>query len=334
MRARITIVLLAGWQILLATSDARAQDAADRAAAEALFKEGITLFDQKRFPEACPKFEESLKLIDGLGTRGKLAECYEKADRIASAWAMYREVAHLAEKRGERRRQRAAESRAARLEAELAYLTVTMAAPPAEVKLVLNGREIGASGFGTPIPVDSGAQQVAVTAPGHREWSSAVEVGHKGKVTIDVPALEPLPAEPPPVVQPPQAPIPASHIAPTPLRRSRPAWRLPTTIGLIAGGAVGIGAGLVFGALAKSKWDQAFDDGHCTSDNVCTDRGIDLTDQARSRASTATILTVSGLVLAGAGVAVWLWPLPETDAVAVAPAVSSGRVDLAITGRF
>ena len=163
MTTRPTAALLvAAVLFLLAAAPAAAQDAANRAAAETLFDEGVRLLKKKQFREACPKFEESLKLVDGLGTRGKLAECYEKSERLASAWGMYREVASLAARRGEYDRQREAEKRAAALEPKLSYLTIVMAAPPAELSITVNGREIGSGALGTPIPVDAGTQTLVV----------------------------------------------------------------------------------------------------------------------------------------------------------------------------
>ena len=155
--------------------------------------------------------------------------------------------------------------------------------------------------------------------------------------TVVVPPLEALPPEPAPAAPEPAPPAAARVVvAPPPQLAGAPRWRRPTGIALVAGGAVAVGAGLVFGVIAKSKWDEAFDDEHCTGDNVCTERGIELTDQARSRATTATVLTVSGLVLAGAGIAIWVWPSggDRKDAVALTPGVSSGGGELVLSGRF
>jgi hypothetical protein len=213
-----------------------------------------------------------------------------------------------------------------------------MPSPPAGVSLALDGRQVGVGTLGTPIPVDAGTQTLVVTAAGYKEWTRFVAVGAREKVTVDVPPLEALPPEPAAPVSAP-APAAAASTAPVSVTRAEPRaprWRRPTAVALMAGGAVALGAGLVFGVTARSKWDQAFDDDHCTSDNVCTERGIELTDQARSRATTATILTVSGLVLAGAGIAIWVWPAKDggDDGVALAPAVGDRSGELVLTGRF
>src|SRR5688572_18113756 len=45
--------------------------------ARKLFKEGRSLAAEGRHAEACPKFEQSLQLEAGVGTRFNLADCYE-----------------------------------------------------------------------------------------------------------------------------------------------------------------------------------------------------------------------------------------------------------------
>ena len=64
--------------------EARAGDAAEKEG-RALFDEGVALGKQGRWAEACPKLAASLERFPGIGTRGKLAECYEKilAERVA-----------------------------------------------------------------------------------------------------------------------------------------------------------------------------------------------------------------------------------------------------------
>ena len=68
------------------------------------------------------------------------------------------------------------------------------------------------------------------------------------------------------------------------------------------------GAGAVggyFGLRASSKWNSAFDDGHCNSNNECTREGQDLTDSARSAAVLANVFVGAGVVLVGGGAALY-----------------------------
>src|SRR5688572_17830814 len=68
---------------------AQAQSSSDSATARALFAEGRKLMGEKKYEDACPKFEESLRLDHGMGTQFNLAFCWEQLGRTASAWATF-----------------------------------------------------------------------------------------------------------------------------------------------------------------------------------------------------------------------------------------------------
>src|SRR6185437_15434982 len=74
---------------------ARAQNASDKAAAEALFDAAKKLYADKKYAEACTRFDASEKLDRGIGTLLYLADCYEHVGRTASAWATFREAESL-----------------------------------------------------------------------------------------------------------------------------------------------------------------------------------------------------------------------------------------------
>src|SRR5437868_1261848 len=81
-------------------SNLGAQSAGDKATSEALFSDGRKLMADKKYGEACPKFEASLKLDPGLGAMLNLADCYEKNGQTASAWAEFREASASARASG------------------------------------------------------------------------------------------------------------------------------------------------------------------------------------------------------------------------------------------
>src|SRR3954466_12003082 len=70
---------------------------ADPAAAEALFEEGVNLSERGAYAQACEKFEASEALAVAVGTLLRLGDCYEKTQRLASAWSRFREAASLAQ---------------------------------------------------------------------------------------------------------------------------------------------------------------------------------------------------------------------------------------------
>ncbi|MFM2417004.1 MAG: hypothetical protein RL385_1727, partial [Pseudomonadota bacterium] len=90
-------LLLLGAAWLGAVAGARAEtNAADKAAAEALFDRGLQLLRDGKVSEACSALEESESIEPGIGTMLYLADCYERLGRTASAWALFREAASRA----------------------------------------------------------------------------------------------------------------------------------------------------------------------------------------------------------------------------------------------
>jgi serine/threonine-protein kinase len=112
--------------IALFATTARAQTSgADRAAAaEALFDEGRKLMQDGSYAQACVKFAESQRLDAGVGTWIYLADCYEKAGRLASSWVTFREAAAAARAAGQAEREKLARDRASQLEPKLTKLVL------------------------------------------------------------------------------------------------------------------------------------------------------------------------------------------------------------------
>ena len=268
----------------------RNPSAEDRAQAQALFDRATVLMNAGDHAAACPKLEASLQLFDGIGTRGKLAQCYEHEGRIASAWAMYREVEALAGKSGDGARASVARDAARALETRLPHLTLKVGPTQRIEGLVLkrNGTEVSPGAWGSAIAVDPGQHELEATAPGHTRWVHEVEIKEGESQTVDVPALDALPAEATP------APKPAAA-APEPAEQGP--WR-PVAIVATGAGVVSLAVGGYFGLRAKSKWDGAFDEGHCdSSSNVCDSQGQDMTDQARSAAMLSNVFIGAGAAL-------------------------------------
>lgn len=329
-----SIALLA---IATAVTPARAQDAQTQAMGRALFNEGVALFNQGDFEAACPKLEASLKHYPGLGTRGKLAECYEKLGRFASAWQAYREVAQIAKKSGDPTREQIASERAKSLEPKLSYVTVIV--PPASeapgMVVKRNGREVDRAKLGSAEPVDSGTITIDVTAPGRKPFAGKLSVAQGVSTKFEVPALaldapRPLPSS----VPAPVAPPPATFEEPLPVQHDPPSWQKPLGIALVVGGVVGLGAGGVFGLAARSKYEGAFDGGGCDRPSkTCDAAGQSAIDDARSRATVSTILFAAGggLVLAGAIVIVTA-PSSKPRALRIAPTPYAGGAGLTFGG--
>ncbi len=302
---------------ILQSPPASAQgSSADRAAAEALFKEGKRLAADGKFELACPKFEESQKLDPGIGTQFNLANCYERSGRTASAWTSFLEVASSARVAGQKDRERVARARAGALESQLIHLTVIVApelAQTAGLEVRRNGVVVGKAQWGVPMPVDPGTQSLEASAPGKKPWRVAVELTELGtQRELSVGPLDDAPvARPEPAPRP--GPATSAHTADT-----SSAGSTQRTIALVVGGAgvVGMGVGAVLALGAKSTYDDS--DPHCDDGGRCTAEGLELRDDAVSRGNLASVVFgVGTAALIGGGV---LWfTAPAAVQLGVAP---------------
>jgi hypothetical protein len=338
------LLLALAIPLAVAPAPARAQNAAEQAEARTLFDEGARLFEQGKFAEACTKLEASYHLFAGVGTRGKLAQCYEKVGRTASAWAMYQEVVALAGKAGDERRVRVAEERVAALSPHLAHLTIVVPAASDVAGLeVKRGDQVVERGvMGSAVAVDPGAIAFTVSAPGHVTKTVEVNVVPEKDVTFTVPALEesaPPPAPPPAPSASASPPAPSEPAQAAP--RAPAAWQVPAGIAVGGAGVVTATVGIVLAIAAKSSYDGAFDSGDCSRATLtcATSSGQSQTDGARSQANVGGVLIGAGAVLAAGGAVLFLLGArsgspPATTAIQVTPSLGPAAAGLVMTGGF
>jgi len=287
---------------------------------------------KQQYKEACSKFEASQDLDAGLGTLMLLSDCYEKTGRTASAWATFREAAAMARGKGDAEREKVARVRADALEPNLAKLVVqgaesTMKLPGLEVKMA--GQSVPRAQWGTPIPVDPGAVQFEVSAPGYKPWSlEAQVVPGPSQTAIDIPELQPLA---PDTDKAETQDVAVSNGTETPTdsgpdTRAESGGGTLKTTGLVLGiaGVVAVGVGSYFGLSAKSKNDDSKEE--CPN-NLCeTQAGLDARNDAQTAATTSTIaFVVGGALLATGGV---LYFMDDSDETA------SGRRELRWSSRL
>jgi len=320
----LTALLLAAPRVASAQSD----EAATKAAAQALFDEARTLSAAGNFADACPKLLESARLDPAVGTTFYLAECYEHLGKLASAWTYYMEAAGAAQVAGQKDRADFAAKRAESLKPRLIRLVITVpeplrALPGLEVKR--DGLLLGAALWGTPVPIDPGRHALAVTATGKQRWQQVVDAVDEGKtLTIELPPLADPPRAVAPVVS---APPPLRYHGPPPA----PALGPQRIVGFAVGGVgvVSLGIGAAFGGIALSRQAQS-NQGPCDADNFCDAEGKQLRREAISAAtvSTATFL-VGGVALAGGVVLVLTSPKRAAPAT-----VSLGPGRVSFQGTF
>lgn len=335
---------------LLASSVSRADEGTpheQKAAAQALFEQARSLVEQERFAEACPKLAESERLDPGIGTMLWLADCYENVGQTASAWASFKEAAAAAAQKHDNR-ERVARERATRLEPKLSRLTINMA-PDAAIdglQVHRDGMLVGSAEWGLPLPLDPGSHTVTATAPGHKSWSSTVQIAAGEQPDpVTVPALAPEASAPVPIestrdrssADPAAGETPPDH---RPIDRAAPAQfeagphrgEGQRIAGLtIAGvGLAGIVVGAVYSLEAKAAYDQSNTGGHCLSDNECDPTGKNDRSRANSMAFVATIAMGAGAVgAAGGAILFFAAPKPGPPTVAIAPTPKGGSLRLA-----
>ena len=306
----------------LEAPSARAQNAGKQAEAEALFDQGKAAMAAENYAEACPKFFESNRLDEGIGTSLWLADCYEKNGQTASAWAQFREAASLAVKGSDPREKVWRGSRAQALEKKLARLVVIVptASRIPDLHVARDGAAVGTPLWGTSVPVDPGHHTVVASAEGHRPATLTIDIlPGPGEQALIVPLLADAPVPPPP----PPPPVVAVVVTAPPLIAGLPMQR----VAAIASGGVGVISLVLatyFGLHAKAELDDSNANGHCMAKNLCDATGVADRSSAESAATTSTVFfVVTGAALAGGG-ALWFTapkatPTPSTSAYLLAP---------------
>jgi hypothetical protein len=311
-------------------------DSADAARAEALFAEGRRLLASGDYAAACPKFADSQALDPAPGTALNLATCYEKAGRLASAWAAFKSAQASAETAGQHDRAAVAKKKVASLEPRLSRLTIKV---PESTRL--SGLEVRCdhepireAEWGVAVPRDGAGHDIEASAPGKKTWTSHVELKEsKQTLEVEVPRLEdaPLPvpalgaqAVPSPSAEPLAArPAPLADVAQEPDGLGK----TQRIVGLTVGG-VGV-AGIVLGAVAGLEANSKYNDAKSTCgpsapscDSASFAPANSIHDSANSWATASTVAFAAGGVALAAG-AILFFTAPKkhtTPTVGVGPA--------------
>jgi hypothetical protein len=313
----LIIALAAGRSAAAAPSEAQHASPADVAAAQALFEQGRVLMARERAEDACPKFEESQRLDPALGTEFNLATCYEKLGKLASAYALFTEVAATARATGQQQREQVARERAQAVKPKLTkLLIVTPAGSEGKLRIERDGTEIGEAQWGFPVPVDPGPHRVRAFGDSVGEWSLDVDIPSDGGVH--------------------QVEIPGAESDSGSRKLSQRSWVLAS-----AGvGVVGLAAGSYFALRAISQKNAA-DAAGCHGRECPTQDGVELRASAHRAGDLATVGMSIGI--AGITAAALLWWLPafatdgekeDSTQLALTPIALPGTGGLLLHARF
>lgn len=322
-----------GSSLVLGEPEARAADARDAAAAEALFEDAKKLLESGDAAAACPKFAESYRLDPATGALFALALCHEREGKVATAWVEFIETAARANADRNPEREAAARERASALEPRLSFVTIRV--DPATVGLagltiLRDGVPLGPAAFGTSLPVDPGRHVVRAEAPGYAPWETSFAVGDAPqRSALQVPALVALaPASAPGHGQ-------ATPPKPLPPAASRGMLELtPLRLGGVALGAAGVAClGIATAATIRALDKKASSDPKC-DETGCDDAGHDDRVAAQEAAVWATASAISGAVLLGAGAVLYVLgkphashPPPSKSSLLVGPKLAAFRYE-------
>jgi hypothetical protein len=337
--SRIAALTLAFVSATALPGPALAQTSGEKAAAaQALFDEAMRLMKAGQAAEACPKLEEAQRLDAGMATQFRLAECYERVGKLASAWASFVAVADSAAVAKLPEREAAARKRAEALVPRLSRLV--LAVPPAVaaiegVELVRDGGSVGKALWGVPVPVDPGEHLVTVKAPGKKAWEGRIAVGEAAGTltfTVQAPADLTLGAPPPP---PPPLPPPRRSAVPA------------IVLGAVAAAGLATGAGLF--ALHASRRSDAenlsatikMQGGTCAGASMLDSRCGTLASTASSSDTFGNLSTV-GFAAGGAAAAAMIVylllpppaPAPAAGGIRFGPALGEGSRGVWLGGSF
>lgn len=329
---RSFVIALVSLVMGVSSAEAQGDDAAQKkAAAEAAFRRGKELIGTDA-PAACEAFKQSMQLDPQFGTQYNLALCYVQIGRLASGWG---ELTELAAKDTNAARRADAAKRAKALEPRLVRLLIVIQDKVPGMVVMRDDSDVTAF-MGVATPVDPGMSKLSATAPGYKAWTIDVTIAGEGStITVDVPPLEKAPEPPPP---PPDGGKDVFRQAPPPAVVDLDPGKGRRRLGLVIGsvGAVGLGAGIVFGlgaqrAFAAAAEECGGDVGDCRGD---TRAAQDDVDSASSRALLSTIGFGVGAAALVGGAVLYLTAPKAIEQTTVTPTFGEGSAGVVVRGRF
>jgi hypothetical protein len=254
--------------------------------ADRLFAEGRELAGHGDYAGACERFAKSFELDRGRGIESNLADCNEHLGHVALAWHLFRHVADEAERAGDTKWLRLAQTRLSELAKRVGTLSIRVAEPaPPGLAIALDGRAL-IPGPAIREVVDPGRVEVIATAPGYERFSrvSMIGAGETTIVNVELAAV--------------------AITAGTPERR-----RSRVKLAYAAGG-VAIAAAITGVALAidaRLRYDSVTGDrAHCDPGPVCDAIGQHGIDRSQTIGNVGTGFAIGAAVMAAVAAVVYL----------------------------
>lgn len=279
--------------------------------------------ETKNFAEACPLLAQVYTVNKRPESLVQLADCYEKAGKIASAYAAYALLVSLPDAPSTDALRAKARARYAELGPRRSTVTVRLApelrrAPGLGVRI--DGRDLPPETWDAPHPHDAGRLTVTAEVSGKKPFSSTVDLATEGaSVVVDVSFDARTEAQP----------QNASAFAPAPASSGLGRTGAPgtsgssyfvdeTTVGpyqvagiaTFATGTATLLTGFVIGLLAAADYNRSA--ANCYL-GICADRAyVAAAEDARAKGDVGTVVGGVGAVLMATGAAFYfLAPRPS-----------------------
>ena len=304
--------------------------------ADAAFKRGRELLKAGKYADACIEFEHSQKLDPALGTEFNIAQCSEKIGKLARALEIYRGM--LPRDTNADRKKIVADA-IPKLEARVPKLLVrTPSIPPGfsmTIQVAGSVNSPRALEANKPIEIDFGEYTIVAKATNAPDWSQNVRIDTEAKTTtLDAP-FGTKTVDTTTTIEKPNGGSIEQPDEPEPSGPPKSRRKLYGIVALGVGGAALVG-GVVFGAMASSKWSEAKDvcGGTTCASPADVMRANELGDDAKSKATLSTVFVIVGTAAAATGVVLWVTaPKSETSTRVTAHPTGDGA-GITLSGRF
>lgn len=274
--------------LLLVSGSAAAQDR--EADAERLFREGQKLLEQRRFGEACPKFEQAYTKDRQLGTLINLAFCHQEQGAIWYAWLEFREAEVKATELQRPDRRDFAKQRLVELEKVLPKIVIDNPHEVPLIEVLVEDRRVWEAERGAAFAAERGQRKFVFRAKGKKPATALIDVSGSHKVQhVAVPEMVDGSPDPPSPAAGDEAPAESAKGDPAPKGADPGATQ--RTLGWVALGAGG--AAVVVGTIT----------GLVTLSSACSGGKSCDADQRSSATTTGTVSDVA-FILGAVGIGV------------------------------
>lgn len=303
--------------------------------ADAKFKEGKKLSAEKKYGEACPAFEESMKLDPAIGTQLNIAKCYEDWGRLGKALVAYRAADKMARDAKDPREPKI-KALIDELDSNVPRLTIKLPKQASSEGVVVKLDNKVITTLGESMIVDPGPRTIEWTVDGGAKKQKIVNIerGGDSEVTIDVPKDRVVKKQPTGEGNAAVASTTQPGAAPGHTQRLG---------GLVLGGAgvIAIGVSSLMTLSARGQYNDALAMYCNNAKDMCDPMGLEQTHDARSTANTATVIFIGGAVAVAGGVALYLLApkaasssTESQEARYVVPSVTPDGAGVVYGGRF